>query len=127
MSDDRKMNVINYVKFGELVRAWSDGTIARPRTVQDFIENVAPDVAQLIGYDSGEEITYIDLPPKHGELTFVIPAASDLADPIPDRDYKVPTFYGKLAFGDEEAFVEEANKELFRSGRIGDYSTAKCM
>ncbi len=128
MSDNKTMNVVNYEALGDFIAQWSKGTLTRPGTIGEFKAQVPATVVELgAGYDDADLVCYIDLPAASEDLTFVIPAPSDIDTPVPTGTWILPDFYSELAFDGEPVSVADSDKETFKSSRIADYSTAKCM
>ncbi len=128
MTPRKDMNVLNFAAMGTFVAQWSNGTLPRPLTVADLRKQVPATVMELgAGYADCDPVDFIDLPAASGNLTFVIPAAEDLNSPAPDWGSSLPDFYSDLAFSGSPVSVVSPNSDDFKSSRIADYSTAKCM
>jgi hypothetical protein len=117
-----------HAALGNLIRLWATGQAPRPVTVGDFRAQVRSDVVLLgPGFPDDEEIQWLEPEPMSRRLSFVIPAAEDLAAEVPAGSYPLPEFYGQLAFGGASSDVPPDRRDDFRSSRIADYSANRCM
>jgi len=122
------MNVLDYAAFGENIRKWSDGTTVRPDTIAEFRAQVPGTVVEIgTGYGETDPIHFAVLPAATEQISFIIPHKDDIAFPAPSGTWPLPDFYSELAFNDTPVSVANEDKETFKSSRIADYSSTKCM
>ncbi len=128
MPDDKFMNVLDYAAFGDIIKKWSHGTVAPPPTIADFRAQVPSSVVEIgPGYADTDAIHYAVLPPSSDQVSFIIPHEDDIDFQMPSGAWPLPDFYSELAFNDEPVSVADSDKDVFKSSRIADYSSTKCM
>lgn len=128
MPSGKYMKVVDHIAFGKIIKGWANEPSTLPNTIKDFRGQVGNAIVAIgTGYDESAEINFVQIPPTLEKVSFVIPHKDDVNAPVPPGTYDLPPFYSELAFDNNPVTLAEADKEIFRSARIADYSAGKCM
>lgn len=127
MPKPNKMEIHDHYALGEIIKGWSRAPDTRPATVKEFKMQVLATIVDLgSGYKDGDAVAFFDLP-ETGTLSVVVPHVNDVNAPAPQTNWGLPNFYSSLAFNSAKPNVKPEDREKFKSCRIADYSTTKCM
>src|SRR5690606_14137633 len=99
-----------------------------PQTIAEFRQQVPHTVVELgPGFPDDEPVAVLQRPPMAEQLSIVLPAAAELQTPLPTGTWPLPAFYSEIAYGGAPTDVPQVRQSEFRSCRIADYSTGRCM
>jgi hypothetical protein len=117
--------VLDWVRFGSMVKKWSERSVPEPATVRDLVPLASDGVIAFDpGYDLNEPIICIRLPPASAGVNLTLPDPADIAMDLGVGDYPLPELYSRQAFQNADPYITD--KEAFRNSRIADYCVSKC-
>ena len=116
----------DYVKWGNLVKAWSKGTQERPTTLEEFREQCND---ADIGISIPEFVTEVEFVQHDKETLLVRLPPSEMVEAaekhLETNPYALPRFY-KERFN-TDLHIPAAQRLDFQAQRIGDYTITLCF
>jgi hypothetical protein len=116
----------DYVKWGNLVKAWSKGTKARPTTLEEFREQCND---ADVGISIPDYVSDVEFVQREKETLLVRLPSSEMIvqaeEHLETSPYSLPRFYKEHFKTDVHVPV---NQRLdFQAQRIGDYTITLCL
>lgn len=116
----------DYVKWGNLVKAWSKGTVARPSTLAEFRDQCND---ADVGISIPDYVSDVEFVQREKETLLVrLPSAEMIAqaeEHLETNPYALPRFY-KEHFKTDVHIAAQQRLD-FQAQRIGDYTITLCM
>lgn len=116
--------------FGELIKAWSRGTINPP--TKDDLDELRRQANEMgVGLVIPDHITKLAIIHQEEDtIKILVPLSAMINESEqeisrPGADYPLPSFYRTLAFH-VPMNIAEQDKIKFHSSRVGDYSSGQC-
>ncbi len=127
MSD---MENMNWFAWGTLVMKWARDTASRPSGVAQLNQQMQrANVGVSFSETQFTKVAFAQAPDDKTVQIF-LPTVRTLDKALEQlragEEYKLPTFYGDLAFGGRTASVKQEDKEKLLASRIGDYAIGQC-
>ena len=120
---------LDHAKFGALIKEWARNPGQRPKTIEEFKQQVeAKDIEVLWphGPNTLTELNIFDGLPER--LDIRLPPVSFIKESedylkVEDNEYPLPKYYSEI-FGGVDPQIDDSN--AFHNARIGDYTVANC-
>lgn len=126
LPDAPRMEVVDYIKWGNLIKKWSRNTATAPKNLQDFVTQCAK---AGVGLSMPSSVTKIQvIIQKDNEFILRIPPANAIKETEDALKagglYPIPRFY-EQRFGSILNIQGFQQKLDFHAQRIGDYIIRK--
>lgn len=116
----------DYVKWGNLVKAWSKGTLPKPTTLEEFRSQCSD---ADIGISIPDYVSGVEFVQREKETLLVRLPSSEMIEAaegmLATSAYTLPRFY-KDRFN-ADLHVPASQRLDFQAQRIGDYTITLCM